>query len=292
MGQRHQLYIKTKLSNNAVNNKAKTFAFHHSWFYGFWTIHKLKQLIEFELKQNQYEINKSGRGDKYFSLHSGDYTHNTIQAQQMLNSLISLNIETGSYRLVENLETNNPYETDNNDGQTFIDFFTENNKPLYGFAFPYEKDNENIIIDDNDNIIKKEYIVDKKRVKSIPPFIILSAREYVYKIYGRDVYNNGIIDYEFKREIEEVLNYIETNTELMSQEHFENIYGKDLEEENEINSINRINFSKNLKLSRKNDLLKVIKLEKIKLKNEQVKTEIKQINKENSNSELSEVTFY
>lgn len=283
MGQRHQIFVNCNLRGEKITN-----GFHHPWLLGFQAIQNLKQMIEWELKNDTYTENKEETN--YFSLHGGKFTYHNEDLKNMLKSVISLNFDTGSYRIIENLKTKNPYEVDNNDGQTFIDFYSDSKKPLYGFAFPYIKDNKIEIMDDNDIVFKTDYIINSEKNKELPPFIILSARDYMYKCYGRDIYDNDKIDKEFVEEIEKVLTYIEENTQLMEQEHFEELYKEELKDD--ISTVaKRIKLSKKIKSEKKNEVLKVLKAEKNKIEIEKNKKVIKN-SKKNSNSELSEVTFY
>jgi hypothetical protein len=212
MGQRHQVFIDFK-----HEDKKQTLALHDQWSYAQFPIRNLAKLLKYEINTENYKNEERG---KYYSFHSGKIRYDLKKTKDILLSIYNVNLEFGTYNNAHEIDEK-PDETDNNDGQTFIDFYSNKKKPLYAFAFPHKMD-VNLVI--NDEI----------RIQEVPPFFVISAREYFYEYY-KETIENHIEDMtkleadEWIEEVEKSIKFIEENSDLMSQEHFNNIYKSRIE---------------------------------------------------------------
>jgi hypothetical protein len=123
MGQRHQVYLRTKEKfynpNNRNNKDAKTVAIHHQWLYGHTAIRLLRNFLEYASKD--LASNYSRLDDHEIAL-------------EILKHAYSFDASAGYYHSVHDIteETaNNPRNGDNNNGITIIDY--EDGKLKYCF---------------------------------------------------------------------------------------------------------------------------------------------------------------
>jgi hypothetical protein len=113
MGQRHQVYLRTKSKfynkNNPNNKEAKTVAIHHQWLYGKTALRLLSNFIQF------YE------NDSHSNYPS---TEDPDTCLDILSNIYSCDFTTGYYHGVHDITSScgsNPRNGDNNNGITVID---------------------------------------------------------------------------------------------------------------------------------------------------------------------------
>jgi len=199
MGQRHQIFVKAY--NEERNEETTTVGFHHQWLYGATAIKQLRHMLSFDKNTNKYH--------KLSETKSNLLSNKDIQ--KIVEIAFSTNIEKGYYSTMISLngsETEeaylNPDNQDNNDGQTFVDF--TGGKITYAYVFPFDREE-----DKEDN------------TTAITSWKVLSAREYIKEYYDLEAPENENEEEYFKT-IKQDIEWIENNCELMSQEHFFELY--------------------------------------------------------------------
>lgn len=115
MGQRHQVYVRLPETRKGPS---RVVGIHHQWLYGHSAVRSLGRFIKFIKAQDSF------------------YADSLIQesGESILNSIYSIEIETGYYHRVHQLyaECEDPNRGDNNDGITIIDLKDRKN-PKYCF---------------------------------------------------------------------------------------------------------------------------------------------------------------
>lgn len=199
MGQRFQIFGVTS------NYKGETFTYgyHLQWCWGHYTISRLHQMLKYgeaDCKSDYSDLRKSFNG---------------YEIEQLLQSLVSLNIHNNSFVYADNLERDNktlgkyesPFVFDNNDGVFVIDFRHE--KPKFAlFAHRY------------DEATKKCY------------FQMCSSLSYMQEYYGKGIkakLKESLCcdtDSEFEEEYNaymNMINYIDT-FDVLSEKDMDNIF--------------------------------------------------------------------
>jgi len=187
MGQRHQLYFKV----NESEDKTKIIAFHHQWLYGTLPLKRLKWVLQYESKANQYSSLKNTDSDSYGT-----------NKLTLLTHLITTNAQEGLHSHVINVteeltETKGKHEGcicpergDNNDGITVVDLTQKKTK----YAFIH---------------FNKDYA---------PALKPLTAEEYVLSYYKED-------DEKWKNwKIHNLCKFINRHTELLTIEELNKMF--------------------------------------------------------------------
>lgn len=208
MGQRHQVYLRTKEKfynkGNPNNAKPQTFALHHQWLYGHTAIRLLHNFISFLEKD---------LGDTYAKCNDPD------NAFEILKCAYSFDHTTAYYHGVHDVTaecSDDPRNGDNNNGITVIDY--EDGKIKYCFLSvghleclhesvydPYYSENEE----------------DSKKPLTYKNFEPIDVVKWIELHYGKD-WNDGSPDC---KEIERLINFVK-QFEVLSVQRLAKIFPK------------------------------------------------------------------
>ena len=123
MGQRHQIYLRTKEKyyneKNPNNKKAKTFAIHHQWLYGHTAIRLLNNYLNFMDRDLNKKFNSYDDPDSAFEILKKCYSFDH-----------TVGYSSDVYDITDEC-ADDPRKGDNNNGITIIDF--EDGKLKYAF---------------------------------------------------------------------------------------------------------------------------------------------------------------
>ncbi len=216
MGQRHQLFIKSKTNENQIENETHLSAFHHQWLYGGTLLSNIRNLVTFMKKADtnyKFSSKKSYLGfSDIDKIVENSFTFNPSKGYYY-RGMINLNEEAK-----EDSKWNLPEYQDNNDGQTFIDY-TRGVKPYIGITFPHNTTREPTMAVDTEN-------EDEMTSIEIQEWKVMTIRDYVNLYYEVDlILENPKHDwFEFVSSINKDLKYLENNTKPMEQEDLYCLY--------------------------------------------------------------------
>lgn len=181
MGQRHQVYVRVPAKlypdvngkPNCNNRPEKTIGIHHQWLFGKTAVRLLGNSLKFF---------KGQLGEEYNEVNSA--------AQNMLEGLYSLDLETAYYNRVHKLdaECSDPRTGDNNDGITVIDL----SGPVPSYCF--------VSLDGLECA--------QEAREGVQDLVPMSAQEYLLAYYP-DYKWRGEVNKEHEAECRELLNRVE-----------------------------------------------------------------------------------
>ncbi|MBP3708289.1 MAG: hypothetical protein J6J36_06755 [Clostridia bacterium] len=230
MGQRSQFYVQFMTNKNEVITENLS-AMHLQWSWGWYSIQRAKQLLDF--------IQKETKEERYSMFRGGSY-NSAKEVREVIYDLTQLNLEIGTFvkgidLVYEELEMKFTNEYDGKGEDYTIlremarDSIIYNKKDLLFNADkhyrinPFEQDNNDgivVIAIDKDGKIK--YAFDKLQANEFMP---ITAEEY-YKDYKK--WDEEQFDEEDKKSVKEIIEFVDS-FELLTAEELEQIFNKDYE---------------------------------------------------------------
>lgn len=231
MGQRSQFYVQFINGHEQEERKENLSAMHLQWSWGWYSIQRAKQLLEF--------IQKETKNDNY-SMFKGGGFQSAKETRDVIYGLTQINLEIGSFvkgcdLVYEEIENNFCEQFDGKGEDYFTlrelcrDSIIYNKKDLLFNADRHYNINP-FVQDNNDGIVvikvyndgKIKYAFDKLRANE---FVPITAKEY-YKEYAE--WDEKEFDAEDKKQIEQIIEFVDS-FELLTAEELEEIFNKQYE---------------------------------------------------------------